>query len=67
MRRPLDLYATLTAAPSRELELQSVQRWLTRLGVLEAFAAVRPRWRIERDGALPSDRERFRATRVAAA
>ena len=63
-QRPLDLYATLQLAPSRELELASVNRWLTRIGAMEAFASLRPRWRIERDWRLPSSKEKFRATRV---
>ena len=63
LQRPLDLYAMLQLAPSRSLELKAVDKWLTRLGALDTFASLRPRWRIERDDELPSDRERFRATR----
>ena len=65
LRRPIDLYKSLELAPSRSLELASVERWLGRLGVLDAFRAVQPRWRLERDGELPKEQETLWARKEA--
>jgi hypothetical protein len=46
------------------MELASVTKWLDRLEVLEAFRAVRPRWRIERESELPLRQEVLSATRA---
>ncbi len=64
VQRPLDLYNTLKMAPSRSLELASADKWLTRLGALEAFTSLTPKWRIERENALPSEKEVFYAARA---
>ena len=64
LQRPLDLYNQLQLAPSRSLELDSVNKWLLRLGALDTFASLRPRWRLERESALPNTKERFRARRA---
>lgn len=64
MQRSLDAFAALELAPSRDLELRSAQAWLSRLGALDAFRAVKPRWRLERDSKLPIAQETFHATRV---
>ncbi|EOD14629.1 hypothetical protein EMIHUDRAFT_96331 [Emiliania huxleyi CCMP1516] len=52
-QRPLDEYWGLALAPSRELELRRVDAWLARLGVRDAFRALQPAVRLERDGELP--------------
>ena len=63
LRRPLDFYASLELAPSRSLELASVDKWLERMGVRDAFRAVKPRWRVERHSALPLMQESMWASR----
>ena len=63
VQRPLDLYNTFKMAPSRELELRSVEKWLNRLGALEAFTSLAPKFRIERDNTLPSEKEVFYTVR----
>ena len=64
LHRPLDLYRSLALAPSRSLEHASAEAWLHRLGSLEAFRRVQPRWRLERQHQLPLKQETFKATRV---
>jgi glutathione S-transferase len=64
LQRPLSFYRSLELAPSRSMELASVTKWLDRLEVLEAFRAVRPRWRIERESELPLRQEVLSATRA---
>jgi len=61
MQRPLDAFAALELAPSRDIELRSAQAWLSRLGALDAFRAVKPRWRLEREAKLPLAQETFHA------
>ena len=63
LQRPLDLYRSLELAPSRALELASVNKWLGRLGALDSFRAVHPRWRLERENALPLEQETLWASR----
>ena len=64
IQRPLSFYRSLELAPSRSMELASVNKWLDRLEVLEAFRAVSPRWRIERESKLPQRQEILSATRA---
>mmetsp|Transcript_33780 Transcript_33780/g.55769 ORF Transcript_33780/g.55769 Transcript_33780/m.55769 type:complete len:453 (+) Transcript_33780:142-1500(+) len=64
LQRPLDLYTALEVAPSRSLELQSVDAWLRRLDAIKQFCAVRPRWRLEREFKLPLAKEKFYASRL---
>ena len=65
LQRPLDVYRSLALAPSRALELSSAERWLTRVGALDAVRQLQPRWRLERLAALPAEKEALRATRAA--
>lgn len=66
LRRPLDAFRALELAPSRSLELAEAEAWLRRLGVLETFRALRPRWRIERHNELPMAQEKLWAEKASA-
>ena len=57
--------AALTMAePIGCSELRSAEAWLRRLGALEAFRKLAPRWRLEREARLPRPRESFQAVRT---
>jgi len=62
--RALDFYRSIELAPSRSLELGSADAWLMRVGALEKFRLLKPKWRIERKCDLPVNRETFWATRA---
>jgi glutathione S-transferase len=62
LQRPLDEYAALALAPSRDLELRRVDAWLDRIGggAREALSGLRPEVRLERDGVLPQSQDVLR-------
>lgn len=60
LQRCLAHYEAVAVAPSRSLELRSLDGWLERLGVAEAFRALRPAVRLEREAGLPAAQDVLR-------